>query len=184
MKPVKKNNFFTFLCSFVPGAVELYFGFMKCGISLLLLFAVSVAVPAAMYGGDLFYVIPIVIYIYSFFHARNLAKTKDDVFETIEDKYIWEEFAGDGKVNIPVKTVRKWIAIVLIVFGVCCIWGIFDYTLFEVLRVFIDLDKYSFIYGIIERVPQVAVAVLAILGGAKLIAGKKEQVNEDGTDNN
>ena len=38
MKPKKKNKFFTFLCSFLPGAAEMYMGFMKMGISLLVVF--------------------------------------------------------------------------------------------------------------------------------------------------
>lgn len=182
MKPTKKNNFFTFICSFVPGAVEMYMGFMKCGLSLLVIFAVTIAIPASMLGGDVFFVIPVVIYIYSFFHARNLAKVRDDVFETLEDRYIWEEFTDGGKINLPEKTVRKWIAIVLIVFGVCSIWGMIDYSIYEVLDTFVNLNKYPFIINVVERVPQLTIAVLAILGGAKLIAGKKEQVEEDGTD--
>ena len=36
--PHRKNSFFTFLFSFVPGAGEMYMGFMKQGLSLMTLF--------------------------------------------------------------------------------------------------------------------------------------------------
>ena len=40
----KKNRFFLFCCSLWPGAGELYLGFMKTGLSLLGIFALSVVV--------------------------------------------------------------------------------------------------------------------------------------------
>ena len=34
MKQQKKSKFFTFMFSFIPGAAEMYMGFMKQGVSL------------------------------------------------------------------------------------------------------------------------------------------------------
>ena len=47
MKPRKKNNFFTLVCSFCPGAAEMYMGFMKSGLSLLVVFAIPMWSVAA-----------------------------------------------------------------------------------------------------------------------------------------
>ena len=41
MKPTKKNNFFTFIFSFLPGAAEMYMGFMKNGFSILAIFFIA-----------------------------------------------------------------------------------------------------------------------------------------------
>ena len=38
----KKNRFLLFCFSFLPGAGEMYLGFMKTGISLLSIFAICV----------------------------------------------------------------------------------------------------------------------------------------------
>lgn len=37
----KKNAFMTFVFSFIPGCAEMYWGFMKNGVSLLALFAIT-----------------------------------------------------------------------------------------------------------------------------------------------
>ena len=38
MKTKKKNRFLTFCFSMLPGAAEMYMGFMKTGVSLMSLF--------------------------------------------------------------------------------------------------------------------------------------------------
>ena len=44
----KKNGFFRFLWSFIPGAGEMYMGFMKQGVTLMAVFAGIIAVAIAM----------------------------------------------------------------------------------------------------------------------------------------
>lgn len=182
MKPEKKNNFWTFIFAFVPGASEMYMGYMKSGLSLLIAFAFAVAIPAAMYGGDVFYVIPIIIYIYSFFHARNLAKASDEAFEAFEDKPFWEELTGGDKISIPAKTLRKWLAVILIVFGVSSIWGMLSKLVFsyEIWGFILSSEEYWVLQRAIDSVPSFVVAIIAIVIGAKLIAGKKKEVEKDG----
>lgn len=183
MKPVKRKNFFTFICSFCPGAVEMYMGFMKYGLSLLALFAIAVAIPSVMYGSDIFFVFPIVIYIFSFFHARNLANADEASFATLQDQFFWDEYTGSEKPLFPIEKVRKWFAIVLIIFGVCSIWGIVQDALSQYLWELVSQDAYAYIMNAIRYVPQIVISILAMVGGAKLIAGKKKEVIENGTDN-
>lgn len=180
MKPVKRNNFWTFIFAFVPGAAEMYMGYMKNGLSLLVAFALTVAIPATMYGGDVFYVIPIVLYIYSFFHARNVAKASDEAFEAFEDKPFWEELIGNDKISIPANTLRKWLAIILIVFGVSNIWGMLRNRFLDFGNLFYLGEEYWVVQRTIDCVPSIAIAVIAIVIGAKLIAGKKKEVEKDG----
>ena len=41
MKQKKKSRFLTFIFSFLPGAAEMYMGFMKNGFSLMMIFFLS-----------------------------------------------------------------------------------------------------------------------------------------------
>lgn len=182
MKPVKRNNFLNFLCAFIPGASEMYMGFMKKGLSMLALFAAAVAIPAGMYAGDIFFIIPVVVYIYSFFHARYFAKATDEDFEKIEDNMIWEEFTGVKKIDLSGTALRKWVAVVLIVFGAASIWGMLLYVFmeFELWNRIMTSDEFYALCRFVNRVPQLIIAILAIVIGAKLIKGKKKEVEDDG----
>ena len=63
MRQQKKNKFFTFIFSFMPGAAEMYMGFMKQGVCLLALFLLSFIIPRQLrlYDAEL----PCVIFVWS-----------------------------------------------------------------------------------------------------------------------
>ena len=89
MKQQKKNKFFTFMCSFIPGAAEMYMGFMKQGLSLMAMFALGIVGVA--YGLEaLFVPVVILIWFYSFFHARNIAALPAEEFNGISDEFLWK----------------------------------------------------------------------------------------------
>ena len=50
MKQKKKSRFLTFIFSFLPGAAEMYMGFMKNGFSLMMIFFLSF-IPAMLFDG-------------------------------------------------------------------------------------------------------------------------------------
>ena len=81
----KKSRFWTFVFSLCPGAGHLYMGFMKMGLSVLTGFMVSIAITS-LTGLDVLAVFPVVIYIYSFFHANNIASLNDERFYAMEDE--------------------------------------------------------------------------------------------------
>lgn len=71
---MKKSSFLTTVFSFIPGAGHMYLGYMKRGVSLMVLFCAAIAMTTFI---DLFgFVIP-VIWFYSFFDAYNLKKLCD-----------------------------------------------------------------------------------------------------------
>ena len=72
MKQQKKNSFFTLVFSFMPGAAEMYMGFMKNGLSLMGIFALGFIIPVVLRVNDVFILPVIVVWFYGFFHARNL----------------------------------------------------------------------------------------------------------------
>ena len=129
----RKNGFWTFLFSFIPGCAEMYMGFMKMGLSLMIAFFGLWAI-AAWVGGDILVFVAIVAWFYSFFHARNMASMSDAELQQTEDAYLYhipEDFKGQ---EFSDKT-RKWTAALLIIFGVILLYRNVIYFLEDVFEI-------------------------------------------------
>lgn len=175
MKTKKKNKFFTFCLSFIPGAAEMYMGFMKRGISLMGIMCFSIVITIFLNIPVLIPVI-VIIWFYSFFEANNLAALDDNEFARIEDQFLFGvDLLDHGKANI--EKYHKWIAYVLIGFGVVLLWN----TGMDILIAYMPERLQGIIYSINSTVPQIVVAFLVIAGGIKMIQGKKKVLfKEDG----
>ena len=173
MKQKKKNRFFTFIFSFLPGAAEMYMGFMKNGFSLMLFFLLPFAL-VVIYGG-LDFLMPIcaVMWFYGFFHARNYAGLDDMSFDAMTDKYIWEEFSDLDFSKVSVKTARKWIAAALIVIGAALIWDYFSSILYRL----IPEGYWDDIYPALSNIPQVVISILMVIVGIRMVIGKKKELD-------
>ena len=68
---MKKNAFLTFIFACIPGAGQMYQGYMKRGLSLITMFCLFIIVGSAT-GLDALVVGCIVVYMYSFFDTFNL----------------------------------------------------------------------------------------------------------------
>lgn len=172
MKHKKKSGFFTFLCSFLPGAAEMYMGFMKTGLSLIFLFFASIALPALFGGSDIFLGLAFIVWIFSFFHARNLWALSDEDFAEMTDDYVWSGCDIARNLSLPQGTARKWAAWFLILSGASLLWN----NLKGIMSRIIPDRIYGMIAPLINRVPGIVLSVLVILLGIKLIMGKKEQL--------
>lgn len=177
MKPKKKSSIFTFLCSFLPGAAEMYLGFMKMGSSLLALFFVSFMLASLFSPGDVFVLLAFIIWFYGFFHARNIAACDEEAFALLEDKFIWEEFTDEKPIKIPEKTGRKWIAIILILLGVGTLWSNFKSIIYNM----IPDSMWESIYPIVDNIPKTVIAIVIIIIGVKMMLGKKEELGTEET---
>lgn len=175
----KKNRFFLFCFSFLPGAGEMYFGLMKTGISLLGLFMAGIMLAGYTEIGVLACV-PLATWIYSFFHANNMGALSDEEFARLNDDYL---FGFDGKYTINKKffteKYRKAAAIILIVLGIAMLWQ----TFCRILRHIVGNDFYyeyirRFTGIVSDDVPRVIVAFVIIWFGIKLIRGKKEELEQ------
>ena len=175
MKQQKKNKFLTFIFSFMPGAAEMYMGFMKNGFSLMALFLGSLIIPGIISSIGVLFLIPVLIWFYAFFHAGNLAAMPLEEFQTFPDTFIWEDFLEERSFKISHPTLRKWGAVILIVCGAALLWDNFSSMIYSL----IPDDLWRHLYPIINRVPQVVIAVLIIIIGLRLMAGKKEELNGD-----
>lgn len=175
----KKNRFLLFCFSFLPGAGEMYLGFMKMGLSLLSVFAFAVIITVYSNIGVMGFA-AMVVWVYGFFHANNLGSLNDEEFYRMEDEYLFgigEKDMDSIKDSIMGK-YRKVFAIILIVFGISMLWQ----TFCRFLRYMVGSDYYweyiaGFVSTISTDVPRMVIALLIIWFGVKLIRGKKEELD-------
>ena len=177
----KKSRFWLFIWSFMPGAGEMYLGFMKMGISLMLGFMVLIGVVSLTDMGVLT-IFPITMYIYSFFHANNLGALNDAQFYSIQDQYLFgmEGLDSQEKMRNGISTkYRKIAAVVMIVIGVIMLWNLG----FDLLVDIFGWDNAYLAeirYFMSHRMPRAVLAVVIIWIGISLIRGKKvEHVEEE-----
>ena len=169
----KKNGFFRLIFSFMPGAAEMYMGFMKYGVSLMAVFFLSLMIPAILQVSDVFLFVAVLIWFYGFFHARSLSGCPLEEFQTMPDEYVWEAFAEGKHIPISNPTLRKWGAGALIFFGVILLWE----NLTSVLYWLIPDEYWNQLAPLVDRVPQTVIAFVIIFIGVKLIQGKKEELD-------
>lgn len=178
----KKNRFWLFIFSLFPGTGHMYMGFMKMGLSFMLGFMILIMV-VSITNIAAFAVLPITLYIYSFFHANNIGGLDDESFAALEDTYL---FGLDGIENQQVKIdqkSKKVVAVVLIIIGLYMLWNV----IFEVLRGFLGWDNpiIKAVYYIMrDDVPRAVIGIAIIWFGMVLLRGKKvvaQQTDENET---
>lgn len=170
----KKNRFWLFILSLWPGAGHMYMGFMKMGLSFMLGFMVLIAI-VSITGINVFAVLPLTLYVYSFFHANNIGGMDDESFAALEDTYLFG-FDGIGNQKMMIDQKRKKaVAAALIVIGLYMLWN----TAFEILRGIIGWDNpiLKAVYYIMrDDVPRAVIAVAIIWFGTMLLRGKKAEI--------
>jgi hypothetical protein len=168
----KKNSFLTFCFSFLPGAGQMYMGFMKRGVSLMSGFFLIIFFTV-WFEMPLFVFAAIVLWFYAFFDTFNLRATPDDEFYAIEDKYIF--FPGIAKEGSDILKgkYRQVLALGLILFGTVLLWhniiDLFGSILPDQVRQIIRDFGYYF--------PQLLVGFAIIALGVYLITGKKKELD-------
>lgn len=167
----KKNNVFRFIFSLLPGAGEMYMGFMKMGVSLMTLFFTLIAISSFL-RFDVIIFICIVIWFYSFFNVHNIAGMPDEEFCMLEDKYL-VHFNQLFPENFTFKLKNKTMGFFLIIIGIYMLlretWIMTSHLLPDEIVMVLD----SFFYNS----PRFLVAIGIILLGLFMIRGKKKQLD-------
>lgn len=167
----KKNGFWTFIWSLVPGAGEMYMGFFKQGLSLMLLTFLVCVVGSFFYMEFLVALLPI-IWLYSFFHVHHLRSLPPEEFYMVEDKFLFLDNLGDAKQNWNIGT-KKVVAIILLLVGGMMIWNIFWDSLSWILPDFL----YNWIWRIRDMVPRILLGVGILYLGVKML--KSNPIKKD-----
>ena len=164
----KKSGFLTFCFSLIPGAGEMYMGFMKQGISIMAVFWILVFFASFLNVGPMLFILPI-LWCYSFFNVHNIRGMSDEEFYALEDDYLFhlDSALDQGKWK---GKQTNFLAAALIIAGVAILWRYIG----DCMRWMLPDSVY---WIMIDSIPQVVIALLLIWGGIYLIRGKKKELD-------
>lgn len=168
----QKNKIFMFLFSLIPGAGQMYMGFMKQGLSLMTIFATLCAVGIWLDIKPLLFFAPIIL-LYSFFDATNKNSMDPEAFKKLEDHYLWGDdwmdWSESFKDSISRRDGKKAMGTVMYIVAACMIWSVVKY--------FADI-----IYGptslpgaVIAKIPVAVVAIFILWAGRKLMKSASDE---------
>lgn len=172
-----KSKFLIFCFSFVPGAGQMYQGYMKRGLSFMLLFG-GACVLSSMTFEEFFFFLP-VIWAYSFFDTFNLARMTQAEKEKKPDRLIINiEFFAKDDFQMLYEKRHRWLGIGAIVFGVLMLYNNFIAPiLWQVYYAY----EMQWLAQMLNRVPNFAIAAALVFVGYKLLKGysKKTPPQDD-----
>ena len=162
---MRKNKVLVFLFSLIPGAGQMYLGFMKRGVSLMLLFTLVIAIAAGFYLSFLTILLP-VIWFYAFFDAMNLSSLPFDQQKMVQDDFLF---------GLSAPSTDKWKRLLqkrhVFIGAVCILVGV--YLLFNnlVQPLLWQFFDYDIVRRIFNSIPTLVVGVLVICLGIYLVKG-------------
>ncbi len=165
---MKKNGFFTFCFSFIPGAGQMYQTYMKRGLSILIIFSLFV-ILAMLLGAPIFIVPCLIVFAYSFFDTFNI-RNSIGTDKQISDEYIWGNTGLDSSINTILSKKSFLIGISLLCIGIYLlvtnvIHGVAYRFHVDWLIMFAEYIKHY--------LPSIIIASLSIGVGIKLMFNKK-----------
>jgi len=173
----KKNRFWTFCCSLIPGAGEMYMGFMKMGISLMSLF-VLILFLAITFHMEALLLIDVVVWFYGFFHVHNLRAMDDEEFYALEDHFLLTNADLDWNPKLfsegILKRYQKVIGVGLVLWGLSILWR----NIWNQIEFLFWEEIQSIVHGLTYRLPQMILAGVIVWAGIVMIRGKKRELDE------
>lgn len=170
----QKKGFWLFIFSLIPGAGEMYMGFRKQGISIMLIFWGIIALSSVTSLSWLILFLPL-LWFYSFFNVHNLKSLSEEEFYSTEDNYVLHLDQLLGNADVLVNKYRTIVAILLIFFGVSILWSNFAELLFWIL----PGPLAELIRDLSYRVPELVIAVAIIAAGVYILSHKKAQLDNE-----
>ena len=167
----QKNKILNFVFSCLPGAGHMYLGFMKLGVSLMILFFGIIGLAGWMNFDMLLFILP-VLWFYSFFDSLNKYSLSSDDFNKLEDEFIWGKDIEFNFINK--RSVRSFFSFLLIVIGLVMLVN----NVWSILAFYVNTELYWLIEYAINRSYQIIFAIVIIILGIKLITGKKKEIAE------
>lgn len=167
----RKNGFFTFCFACLPGAGEMYLGYMKRGLSIMLLFG-GVIFAAVLVNIPILCILLPIIWAYAFFDTFNLrAQTPEQYAENPDDfLFDWESFAGANWKALVTKRHGLFGGL-LILLGIYILYNTFVRPLLWELY---HTLHFVWLGNLLDGVPTLVVAVLIIALGLYLVKGPSQ----------
>ena len=168
---MKKNAFLTFIFACIPGAGQMYYGYMKRGLSMITFFCLFIMAGTLV---DVLVVGSVIVWMYSFFDTYDLIRHMA-AGEPKEDSLLVLGNYEEIKKLLPQH--NKLIGWGLVGFGVWALYETFISTWLYTLLCNLVGDGYA--YDIITGIPNVVIAALLIFAGLKLLGLHPEKKNRD-----
>lgn len=168
---MQKNGILTFLFAFIPGAGQMYQGYMKRGLSLILI-CCAICMVAALISPAAFFLI--LVWMYSFFDTFNLrAQIATGTAPT--DDYLVHFDPKDKRLVQMMLDSHKLVGWTLVVFGVLIAYeNILMNALNDLMwRLGQNNPFFRAFYLVMDQLPQVVVCVALIVCGIWLVKGPK-----------
>ncbi len=111
---MRKNRFFTFILSFMPGLGHMYLGFMKRGTSIMTVFLGIFFLAVSFDLEAICFILP-VIWFYSFFDAINYNNMPIEQKLLVEDKvFLLDEILNESKYHSLIGGILVFLGIYMI----------------------------------------------------------------------
>ncbi len=173
----KKGKFLNFCFSCIPGAGQMYQGFMKRGVSIMTIFFGILTLISFSQLDELIFCLPI-IWFYGFFDGIHRNSLPDFEYVQLKDDFL---FINEEIKPLQLKKFRIPVAVLFIFFGAYSLIKLIIYMLISNDFLFWD----SPIVRMIDTFfPQTIFSVLIILLGVYLIIGKKKEMEQENFEEN
>lgn len=175
----KKSGLIAFICSMVPGAGEMYLGFMKEGLSIMLL---AVVIFTGAIWLDMGWLISLVgiLWFYSVFNVHNKASLPDEEFYALEDDYLFhiDQLMPKGHLSKQQTKVFGWF---LILFGAAILWRPAIRNIISMMKLYCSDEVAAMIGRYLYSLPRFLFAIILIYCGFCLIRDKKKVLDLEPT---
>lgn len=176
-----KNGLLTLLFAFIPGAGQMYQGYMKRGLSLMLMCCV-ICVLAMLFSPIAFFLL--LVFMYSFFDTLNL-RAQIALGNAPADDYLVHLDPKDKRLARLLLDSHKLVGWLLIAFGALIAYqNLIMNTLGDlVYRWGHSSPVFRALYLVMDSLPDVVVCVVLIVCGVWLVKGphpaKKPDASKD-----
>lgn len=168
---MKKNGILTFLFAFVPGAGQMYQGYMKRGLSLITLFFLCIMAGMLL---EPLVLTALIVWMYSFFDTFNL-RAQFIAGTAPADDYLVHFNTKDARLTLFFRDSHK-----LLGWGLIALGGLVAYEN-VIMRVFGDVmwrwgqnnPVFRAFYLMLDELPQIVTCVALIVCGLWLVRGPK-----------
>lgn len=176
-----KNGLLTLLFAFIPGAGQMYQGYMKRGLSLMLMCCV-ICVLAMLFSPIAFFLL--LVFMYSFFDTLNL-RAQIALGNAPADDYLVHLDPKDKRLARLLLDSHKLVGWLLIAFGALIAYQNLIMNIFGdlVYRWGHSSPVFRALYLVMDSLPDVVVCVVLIVCGVWLVKGphpaKKPDASKD-----
>lgn len=168
---MKKNGILTFLFAFVPGAGQMYQGYMKRGLSLITLFFLCIMAGMLL---EPLVLTALIVWMYSFFDTFNL-RAQFIAGTAPADDYLVHFNTKDARLTLFFRDSHK-----LLGWGLIALGGLVAYEN-VIMWVFGDVmwrwgqnnPVFRAFYLMLDELPQIVTCVALIVCGLWLVRGPK-----------